>query len=528
MTDFTTLELSPQDSSQPAADPAIILDMRAISKAFPGVQALAEVTLQVAAGEIHGLVGKNGAGKSTLMAVLMGIQQADSGSISIAGKRFNAMTPREALEAGVAYVPQRISSLGSLSVAENILAGEMPTDRFGFVRWKNVYQEADQRLTRLGLKLDVYSRVEGLSVAEQTMLAIAKALFSNARLVILDEPTAALPRPDIDRLFSFVSNLKSQGVAFIYISHHLEEVFEICDRVTVLRNGRLVATEQVSGLDTPALIRLMVGEDVQEFERLTPSNPDIDQPVLIAKNLVRRGHFEDISLTIGRGEVVGLAGLEGSGAAALAKGLFGLERLGLGEVSLNDRPYKAGDPEAAFQQGLAYLPQDRYQYGLVGVRPLRENVTYPILKRLQRLFGFLQRDAEKKLVADYIQQLGIVTPSMEQLVSLLSGGNQQKVVFARLAATQPAVLLLHEPTQGIDVHAKIDIYRIILELSQQGVAILIISSEVRELLGICDRILVMYQGRLTHEFKAGEAQTTPHNILLAIEGGDHGAPRSDE
>jgi ABC-type sugar transport system ATPase subunit len=496
-----------------------ILEMKAINKAFPGVQALSDVNLTVSAGEIHGLVGKNGAGKSTLMAVLMGIQPADSGTVTIDGYTFSSMTPHEALTAGVAYVPQRINMMGSLTVAENIMAGDIPVSRLGFVNWKAVFKDAQERLDKLGLNLDVTLKAEGLSVAEQTMLAIAKALFSNAKLIILDEPTAALPRQDIDRLFGFVRSLKAHGAAFIYISHHLEEVFEICDRVTVMRNGRIVETRPVKGLDTAGLIRLMVGEDVHEFSRKRDELAK-EAPVLEVKNLVRRGHYEEVNFSIRRGEVLGLAGLEGCGASALAKGLFGLERRGLGEVIVDGKPFTANNPEEALKQGVAYLPQDRYLYGLVGLRPVRENVTYPILDRLARVLGLVNEDKEKVLVHEYVQSLGIVTPSQEQTVSLLSGGNQQKVVFAKLAATKPAVLVLHEPTQGIDVHAKLDIYRIISELSAQGVAVLIISSEVRELLGICDCIMVMYGGKITSTFKVGEMETTPENILLAIEGGN--------
>lgn len=495
-----------------------ILEMRGIGKAFPGVQALEDVDLTVMAGEIHGLVGKNGAGKSTLMAILMGIQPADVGTVTIDGYTFTSMNPREALGAGVAYVPQRINMMNPLTVAENVLAGMMPVNKLGFVAWRQVYGEAEQRLKQLGLELDVRARVEGLSVAEQTMLAIAKALFGNAKLIILDEPTAALPRPDVDRLFDFVRSLKTRGVAFIYISHHLEEVFEICDRVTVLRNGRLVETRNVLELDTPTLIRLMVGEDVKEFKRAEVGATHGEE-VMAVRNLVRRGHYEDISFTLHRGEVIGLAGLEGSGASALAKGLFGLQRLGQGEVQVAGRPYTAETPDAAFAQGVAYLPQDRYLYGIVGARPLRENVTYPILQRLTRGLGFVNRNEEKVLVQDYVDQLGIVTPGQEQAVSLLSGGNQQKVVFAKLATTKPHVLILHEPTQGVDVHAKVDIYRIVSELAAQGVGILIISSEVRELLGVCDAILVMYRGRLAQRFESGAPDSTPENILLAIEGG---------
>jgi ribose transport system ATP-binding protein len=494
-----------------------ILHMRGISKEFPGVQALSNVSLDVAEGEIHGLVGKNGAGKSTLMAVLMGLQQPDAGVLEINSHKFTSMNPHEALEAGVAYVPQHVNMMDSLTVAENILAGEMPINRLGFVDWKAVYIDAEQRLNRLGLKLDVRSRVEGLGVAEQTMLAIAKALFSQARLIILDEPTAALPRADIDRLFGFVRSLKKQQVAFIYISHHMEEVFEICDRVTILRNGQLIATRDVVDLNMEGLIQLMVGENVKDYERASTFQAD---EVLVIKSLTRRGHYEDVNLTVHKGEVIGISGLEGSGASSLGMALFGLERSGVGEILVNGKPYVAKTPGEALDQGIAYLPQDRYRYGLVGLRPVRENITYTIIRQLVTSLGIINAPREKKVAMQFIQDLGVVCPSPEQKVNLLSGGNQQKVVFAKLAATKPAVLVLHEPTQGIDVRAKTDIYRIVDSLSSQGVAILIISSEVRELLGVCDRIFVMYEGRITREFRSGDEQTTPENVLLAIEGGN--------
>lgn len=496
-----------------------ILNLQGISKSFPGVQALLNVDLEVQPGEIHGLVGKNGAGKSTLVRVLMGLHPPDSGRIEIGEHTFSSITSDEALGAGIAYVPQHVEMMDSLTVAENILAGEMPKGRSGLISWKAVFQEAGDRLKKLGLELDVRARVEGLSVAEQTMLAIAKALFGNARLIILDEPTASLPRADIDRLFGFIRSLKDKGVAFIYISHHLEEVFEICDRVTVLRDGRLVGSYPVSELDMPKLTHLIVGEDVQEYTRESATQEGI---VLELHNLTRRGHYEGINLTISRGEVVGISGLQGSGAESLAQGLFGLEGWGIGEATIEGRPFTARSPKEALEQGLAYLPQDRYRYGLIGLRPVRENMTYTVLDRLtSTLIHLVNVPRERKLVDEYIEGLGIVTPSQEQMTRLLSGGNQQKVVFAKLAAAKPSVLLLHEPTQGIDVRAKQDIYRIIDELSQQGVAVLIVSSEVREMIGVCDRILVMYAGRMIQEFKRGEAGTTPQNILRAIEGGNN-------
>ena len=495
-----------------------ILEMHGISKAFPGVQALTRVDLSIKAGEIHGLVGKNGAGKSTLMAVLMGLEQPNEGTIVVDGHVFSSMTPKEAIQAGIAFVPQHVAMMDSLTVAENILAGELPKNKFGFVDWKKVNLEAQERLMKLNLNLDVTKRVEGLSVAEQTMLAISKALFGQAKLIILDEPTASLSRSDINRLFDFVKSLKQTGASFVYISHHLEEVFEICDRVTVVRDGRVVGTESVKDISVAQLIMMMVGEGVEDYVR---DSTCTDEVVFVLENLARRGFYEDVNLEVKKGEIVGLTGLQGCGAEQLGKGLFGLEYRGIGKVRIHGEEFTAKKPNDSFNQGLAYLPQDRYRYGVVGVRPLKENVTYPILDRLVKLINLVDRPEEKKIVDEYIEGLEIVTPSQEQPVRLLSGGNQQKVVFAKLASTRPNVLILHEPTQGVDVRAKMDIFRIIDEMASQGVATILISSEVRELIGVCDRIIVMFNGRITEEFKKGEKKTTPENILAAIEGGEN-------
>jgi ribose transport system ATP-binding protein len=509
---------NPMESTMLTSTKTTILQMKHIYKSFPGVQALQDVNFDLYQGEIHGLVGKNGAGKSTLMAVLMGLQSPDAGEIVIGNHHVKSMTPNDAVKAGVAYVPQRVNLMDSLTVAENILAGQMPKDRLGFLNWSAAYREAERRLKELGLHLNVHSRVEGISVAEQTMLAIAKALFGDAKLIILDEPTAPLPRKDIDRLFSFVRSLRDRGVAFIYISHHMEEVFEICDRVTIMRDSCVVDVCDVARLTMEDLTEKIAGEHVKEYERDSTSQKE---EVLAVKGLTRRGFYEDINLTVLKGEIVGISGLQGCGAETLGKGLFALEKWGIGEVKVNHKPFTPDTPSDAFDQGLAYLPQDRYRFGLVGSRTVRENITYPILYRFLGALGLLKDADEENVVAEFIRGLGIVTPSQGQMVRLLSGGNQQKVVFAKLAATRPSVLILHEPTQGIDVRAKQDIYRIIGELSAQGVSIVIISSEVRELIGVCDRILVMYEGRITHEFKKGDPETTPGNILLAIEGGDH-------
>ncbi len=500
-----------------------ILQMQNVTKTFPGVQALTGVCLEVAEGEIHGLVGKNGAGKSTLVRLLMGLQELDTGTIQINEHSFSRISSSEALRAGVAYVPQQVTMMDSLTVAENILAGALPKNKLGLVDWKAVFNEAEERLNRLGLNLDVRKPVEGLRIAEQTMLAIAKALFSNAKLIILDETTAPLPRPDINQLFEFVRSLKKKGIAFIYISHHLEEVFEICDRVTILRDGQVVDTKRIAELNMARLTKLIVGEDVHEYERETSCRSG--EKVLVISELSRRGFYENINLTIEKGEIVGLSGLQGCGAEALAAGLFGLESIGTGTVSICGTPFSCTSPKEALDQGLALLPQNWYQYGLVGLRTVRENITYTTLDHLVNFLSMVKTNQEKSTVKEYIKSLGIVTPSQEQTVRLLSGGNQQKVVFAKLASTKPSILILHEPNAGIDVRAKQDIFRIIHDLACEGHAILIISSEVREMLGICDRILVMYQGRLTHEFIKRDVITTPQNILQAIEGDTQYAKR---
>jgi ABC-type sugar transport system ATPase subunit len=500
-----------------------LVSLQGLCKSFPGVRALANVNLQVHEGEVLCIVGKNGAGKSTLVRILMGLQQPDSGKIEVNGKAFARMSASDAIAEGIAYVPQHVSLMGALSVGENILAGALPRNRLGLVQWQKVYTEAEKRLEKLRLEIDVRKNVEGITFAERTMLAIAQALFKNAKIIILDEPTAALPRPDIERLFGLVRSLRDTGVAVIFISHHLEEVFEICNRVMVLRDGQAVGTYNIADLDMGRLVNLIVGENLNEYVRARTS-VEVSAALEI-RGLTRRGCFEDLNITLAKGEVVGLSGLQGSGASSLAAALVGLERRGQGEVRVNGKFYNARNPGEAFAQGVALLPQDRSRFGLVDMRPIRENITYTILNKLTGFLGFIRSSQEREIAESYIEKLGIATPSQEKQVKSLSGGNQQKVVFAKLAATKPSVLLLNDPTQGIDVRAKLDIYKVIDDLSAQGIAILIVSSEVRELVGVCDRILVMYEGRITNEFRRGDRRTTPSNILLAIEGGHDHASR---
>jgi ABC-type sugar transport system ATPase subunit len=493
-----------------------VAEMRDIVKTFPGVRALNHVDFRIRAGEIHGLVGKNGAGKSTLMNVLTGIYQPDQGDIRVGGTPIQSMTTHQAKLVGIAYVHQRSQLIPWLSIAENVFCGSLPTGRGGFVDWPRLYREANERLRQLGLDIDVRRRIEGLSVAERQILEIAKALFAQARVIILDEATAPLPKDEVDMLFGFVRRQREQGVGFIYISHHLEEVFEICDSVTVLRDGGLVGSYRVSELDQAELVRLISGSKVERFERARRT-PDV-KPMLQIEGLTRAGVYDHLNLTLRKGEVVGLTGLEGCGKAELARALFGMEPLGEGKVLLGGSPYSARHPEDALAHGVAYLPRDRHGLGIIGIRPVRENITLPILRQLVNALGLIRMDVEHSRVVHFVDALGIKTPSLNQPVEYLSGGNQQKVVFAKLASTSPRVLLLNEPTQGVDVQAKVEIMRIVDRMSEQGVAVVYVSEEIRELLDICDRIVVIYGGQIVAEFDPADPSTTAEKILLAVEG----------
>ncbi len=496
--------------------PEPVVEMRGVVKTFPGVRALDGVDFVVRRGEIHALLGKNGAGKSTLMHVLTGIYPADEGQILVRGQPVGAMTPARARRAGIVLVAQHAHFVPALSVAENIFAGNLPRRRGGFVDWSRLYREAQERLDRTGLTLDVRRSVEGLTVAERQMVDIARALFADASVVILDEPTAPLPKQEVELLFDFVRRQRERGASFIYISHYLEEVFALADRVTVLRDGRVVGVQPVADATQADLVRLISGVDVARFRR-TPRGAAV-RPVLRVAGLSRPGSYEDVELTLHAGEVVGLTGLEGSGNAALVHSLFGLEPLGRGSVELDGDPYSVRRPGEALARGVAYLPRDRHKLGIVGIRGVRENVSLPILRRLTDRLGTIRGGRERNLVAGYVEELGIKTAGLDQPVEFLSGGNQQKVVVAKLVATEPKVLLLEEPTQGVDVQAKVEILRIVDELTERGVAVGVVSDELSELMDICDRIVVFHRGRVAAEFRREDAGFRYEAILAAIEG----------
>ena len=497
------------------AERKLEVELSNIVKDFPGVRALDDVSFSVAAGEVHALVGKNGAGKSTLMHVLTGLYAPDSGKIRIRGVSYDRLTTAQAKAAGISIVSQHAKYVSGLSIAENIFSGALPLKPGGFVDWPRMKREAAERLRQFGLDLDVTRRMENTSVAERQMIEIARALFADASVVILDEPTAPLPKHDVARLFGFVRRLRDQGASFIYISHYLEEIFEVADRVTVMRNGRVTGSAPIGEITQPELIRLISGVNVERYRRPAAL---AGQPVLEIRGLSRPGHYTGVDITFHAGEIVGLTGLEGSGPGSLVRGLFGLEQPGQGDVTLDGKPYAAGSPIEALRQRLAYLPRDRHGLGIIAIRSVRDNISLSVLGKLESMFGLIDSNKEDTLVGDYIAHLGIKTPSAETHVENLSGGNQQKVVVAKLAATEPRVLFLDEPTQGVDVQAKVEILRIVDDLSKRGVAVSVVSDELSELMDICDRILVFYRGRIVREFRKGKDEITTVKLLAAIEG----------
>jgi len=488
----------------PAMDqsaPPALVEIRGMTKAFPGVQALLGVDLDLRAGEVHAVVGENGAGKSTLMKIVAGVYRPDSGSIRLDGAPILNESPRQALERGISMIHQELNLAPNLSVAENVFLGRAPT-RGGLIDWRRLYADVEALADRLGIDLDVRARVDELSVARQQMVEIAKALSLDARVIIMDEPTSALTERETEALFDIIARLKSHGVAVVYISHRLDEIFRVADRVTVLRDGRLVGTLPVAQATQPQLISMMVG---RELTTLFPKESvEIGDPVLEVRHLRRNGALEDISFVLRRHEILGLAGLVGAGRTELVRILFGADSLDGGEILLEGRPVRIRSPRDAIRLGMGFVTEDRKLQGLVLGMNVRENETLASLGQVSQL-GFLNLGRERTLAARLVDQLGVRTPSVEQEVANLSGGNQQKVVIAKWLATRARILILDEPTRGIDVGAKAEVHALMSRLATQGVSILMISSELPEILGMSDRILVMRQGRLSGEFTREQA-----------------------
>jgi rhamnose transport system ATP-binding protein len=499
-------------SDKPASAPPLV-ELRGISKAYGGVHALKDVSFAVGRASVHALIGENGAGKSTVVKTLTGVIHADEGTILIDGSAASIADPPAAYRLGVLAMYQEPTVFQDLTVAENVFAGRHPRTRAHAVDWSTMRTRAKALLDELGADFGPDRPVRGLGVADRQLLEIAKALSSEARLLIMDEPTAALSPPEVDRLFEIVRGLKARGVSIMFISHRLEEVEAISDTVTILRDGTHVATRPTAGLPRSEMVQLMVGRSLDQL--FPKEEAEIGDVVLRAEGLGRRGVFGDISFELRRGEIVGLAGFVGAGRTEVARALFGIDRLDAGKVSIEGRAFRPRSPRAALRRGLAYLPEDRLTQGLIQPLSISTNASLAVLPQLTPA-GFLRPRAERTLARRFMEQLRIRAFGPSQIVRSLSGGNQQKVVLSKWLAAEPRILILDEPTHGVDVGTKADVHRTISHLAGQGLSILLISSELPEILGMSDRVLVMREGRLVAEISREDA--TQERVVAAAAG----------
>ena len=481
-----------------------LLDVRSVSKRFPGVQALTAVSCQVIAGEVHALVGQNGAGKSTLVKCITGVYAPDEGEIWFDGARLQAATPKQAADAGIAVVHQRMPLLPSLSVAENVHLGQLPT-RLGLLDRRAANRRTRELLARFGLEVDPEAPVASLTVSERQEVAIARALFRDAKLLVLDEPTAALDAAQAQHLFTVVDNLRRQNVAVLYVSHYLEEIFALAERITVLRDGRLVRTGRTAETDENEIVTLMaghrpaVGADVER----KPGSPPDAQAASVRLDGVTTPVLHDVTLSVAAGEVVGITGVIGAGGHEIARLLFGLSTPRTGTISLGGEPYKVRGPRDGLAQGVCLVPEDPTREGMVPEMSVASNISIVDLPRFSR-WGALSLRRERQTAREYVQQLSITTASVDTPVRNLSGGNQQKVLLARALAANARVLVLEEPTQGVDINAKREIHRIVRSLAADGKAVIVISTDVQDLLEFVDRVVALRRGRVARDVPAAE------------------------
>jgi ribose transport system ATP-binding protein len=480
----------------------LILEMRGIDKSFPGVHALRSVSLTVARGEVLGLVGENGAGKSTLIKILSGAYTRDQGEIRIGEAVIETTSPHDMIERGVAVIYQEPSLAPHLTTAENIFMGRLPQTKLGLIDWPRLEQATLAVGEQLGLKLQPRVRVQHLSVAQRQMVEIAKALSRDARLIVLDEPSAVLGEVELEGLFALIRRLAQQGVAFIYISHRLNEVFEIADRVTVMKDGQVVGTDRVQNMTPARLIKMMVGRELSEI--YPQRNPVFGREALVVRDLTRRGLLHQVSLSVREGEILGIAGLAGSGRTETLRAILGADPIDAGQIEIFGQPVRIKSPQQAIALGLGLLPEDRKTEGLLLQQTVGFNVTIARLKQFAP-HGMLQLAAERKKVQAYVERLNVRTPGIYSRIRSLSGGNQQKCVFAKWLNADCRILLADEPTRGVDVGAKREIYQLLADLAARGVAIVMVSSELPEILGLSDRILVMREGQVMANLSRGEA-----------------------
>ena len=498
------------------SEPAVRFD--SVTKRFPGVQALSDVSLEIAAGTCHALCGENGAGKSTLGKILAGIHPPDAGRLFVLGKEVRFTSPRDALGAGVGMVHQELAFCENLSVAENLCLGAIPTRR-GFVDRDELARRAEAMLAEIGTRLDVQRPVGELTIGQQQMVQIASAVGGGARIIVFDEPSSSLSQGEAERLYALIGRLTQRGVTCIYVSHRMPEIFRLCDAVSVLRDGCHVATRPIEGLTEAELVRLMIGRSLAEyFPHHLESAPGDE--LLRVEGLTVPGKFENVSFSLRAGEVVGLAGLVGAGRSEVAAALFGLEPDVRGTIIVRGQPVRLRGPGTAIDRGFGLVPEDRKRQGLVLSEPGVHNTSLPILGRLSR-FTFIHKRRERALARDYFDRLRVRAPSIDSVVAGLSGGNQQKIVLARWLAARSRVLILDEPTRGVDVGAKAEIHALVSDLAAQGSAILLISSELPEILALSGRILVLRAGRIVGEVHRGVA--TQDGLLRLMAGLDEAA-----
>lgn len=489
------------------------IEFHSVTKVFGGVTALRDVTLHIEQGECHGLMGENGAGKSTLGKALAGIHLPDGGKIVIAGERPDLSNPRNAIAAGVAMVHQELAFCPDLSVAENLCMGRYPR-RLGLVLdQKEMHQRAEKLLSRIGVNLDVQSLMRDLSTAQEQLVQIAAALGTNPRILIFDEPTSSLSEPEAQQLFALIESLKSEGLTMIYVSHRMPELFRLCDKISVLRDGAYVGTLEKSAMTQDAVVQMMIGRSVQEYFGDT-AHRNLGKTMLSVQNLSSRNAFQDINFDIKAGEIVGFAGLVGAGRSEVAKAIFGLDPDATGTVRIDGQELALGSVKSSLRAGVGLVPEDRKRQGCVLGMSCRENISMAILDRIGR-GGFLDQKHEKTIAADYIGQLRVKTASVDAPVNSLSGGNQQKIVIAKWLARGGKLLIVDEPTRGVDVGAKAAIHALLDELAGNGLAIMLISSELPEVLNLSNRIMVMREGRLVGELAKAEASQEAVLRLMA-------------
>ncbi|OQY33750.1 MAG: sugar ABC transporter ATP-binding protein [Spirochaetaceae bacterium 4572_59] len=482
-----------------------LLKMTGVSKEFPGVKALNNVDFYIRKGEVHSLMGENGAGKSTLIKILTGIYTKDSGTIELNGRQMSPQNVLEAQAAGISTIFQELNLIPDLSIAENIFLGREPKDRFGKIQWKKIYVKSTEALKDLGINIDVQLKLKDIGAAIQQMVALVRALDINANLVVMDEPTSSLDDNEVKVLFKVIRNLKERGVSVLFISHRLSEIFEICDRVTILRDGKLVGESLIRDISHGELISKMIGKDSESIVSNKKKAIDFStkETYLTANGISSGIMLKGIDLSIRKGEIVGLAGLLGSGRTELARVLFGDDQAANGKIEINGKKVSLKHPADAIINGVAFCSEERKAEGIIPNMSVADNITLASFSDITR-FGFFSRKKQLQITNKYIKQLSIKTPGANREIKFLSGGNQQKVILARWLALKPDFIILDEPTRGIDVGAKSEIDKLIQSMANEGISILLISSEMEELVKRCDRVAVLYEGEKVGELQGEE------------------------